>query len=72
MTITATAIDIPTTDGVLNAHLYAPAIAPDAAPDAMPAANGPATIPLRKRVRRLVMQLGPSRMAATILFLIVS
>ena len=47
-------------------------IAPDAAPDAMPAANGPAAIPLRKRVRRLVMQLGPSRMAATILFLIVA
>ncbi len=47
-------------------------IAPDAAPDAMPAANGPAAIPLRKRIRRLVMQLGPSRMAATILFLIVA
>ena len=47
-------------------------IAPDAAPDAMPAANGPATIPLPKRIRRLVMQLGPSRMAATILFLIVA
>jgi adenylate cyclase len=50
----------------------AASIAPDAAPDAMPAANGPATIPLRKRIRRLVMQLGPSRMAATILFLIVA
>lgn len=50
----------------------AASIAPDAAPDAMPAANGPAAIPLRKRVRRLVMQLGPSRMAATILFLIVA
>lgn len=32
----------------------------------------PATVPLRKRIRRLVMQLGPSRMAATILFLIVA
>lgn len=29
-------------------------------------------VPLRKRVRRMVMQLGPSRMAATILFLIVA
>jgi adenylate cyclase len=36
-----------------------------------PAADAPpAAVPLRKRVRRLVMQLGPSRMAATILFLI--
>ena len=32
----------------------------------------PASVPLRKRIRRLVMQLGPSRMAATILFLIVA
>jgi adenylate cyclase len=32
----------------------------------------PTTISLRKRIRRLVMQLGPSRMAATILFLIVA
>lgn len=38
-----------------------------AAPDSPPAA-----VPLRKRVRRLVMQLGPSRMAATILFLAVA
>lgn len=38
-----------------------------AAPDGPPAA-----VPLRKRVRRLVMQLGPSRMAATILFLAVA
>jgi adenylate cyclase len=38
-----------------------------------PAADAPpAAVPLRKRVRRLVMQLGPSRMAATILFLIVA
>ncbi len=32
----------------------------------------PAAVPLRKRIRRLIMQLGPSRMAATILFLIVA
>lgn len=32
----------------------------------------PAIIPVRKRIRRLVMQLGPSRMVATILFLIVA
>jgi len=32
----------------------------------------PATVPLGKRIRRLVMQLGPSRMAMTILFLIVA
>jgi len=31
-----------------------------------------AAVPLRKRVRRLIMQLGPSRMAATILFLLVA
>ncbi|MGH6632298.1 MAG: hypothetical protein ACREB0_02960, partial [Sphingopyxis sp.] len=49
------------------------------APDVLiPAADAPAqdgqqaAVPLRKRVRRLVMQLGPSRMAATILFLIVA
>ncbi|MBB6427336.1 adenylate/guanylate cyclase domain-containing protein [Sphingopyxis sp. JAI128] len=41
--------------------------ASDAAPDGRPAA-----VPLRKRVRRLVTQLGPSRMAATILFLLVA
>src|SRR3546814_3864951 len=29
-----------------------------------------AAVPLGKRVRRLVMQLGPSRMAATIVFLL--
>ncbi|HEY0595975.1 adenylate/guanylate cyclase domain-containing protein [Sphingopyxis sp.] len=38
-----------------------------AAPDGQQAA-----VPLRKRVRRLVMQLGPSRMAATMLFLLVA
>lgn len=37
-----------------------------AAPEGRPA------VPLRKRIRRLVMQLGPSRMAATILFLMVA
>jgi adenylate cyclase len=31
-----------------------------------------AAVPLRKQLRRLVMQLGPSRMAATILFLLVA
>ena len=31
-----------------------------------------AAVPLRKRVRRLIMQLGPSRMAATIVFLLVA
>lgn len=40
---------------------------PAAAPDEQRTA-----VPLRKQVRRLVMQLGPSRMAATILFLIVA
>ncbi|MGQ3100113.1 MAG: CHASE2 domain-containing protein [Sphingopyxis solisilvae] len=47
----------------------------DAHPAASPAdAPGEqrAAVPLRKQVRRLVMQLGPSRMAATILFLIVA
>jgi adenylate cyclase len=43
------------------------AASPAAAPDEQRAA-----VPLRKQVRRLVMQLGPSRMAATILFLIVA
>lgn len=47
-----------------------PAIA--TAPDAPATEGRPAAVPLRKRVRRLVMQLGPSRMAATILFLIVA
>ncbi|MBR2175240.1 adenylate/guanylate cyclase domain-containing protein [Sphingopyxis sp.] len=49
------------------------------APDVLvPAADAPAqdgrqaAVPLRKRVRRLVMQLGPSRMAATIVFLIIA
>ncbi len=49
------------------------------APDTdMPAAGTSApdgqrpVVPLRKQLRRLVMQLGPSRMAATILFLIVA
>lgn len=49
------------------------------APDVLiPAADPPAqdgqqaAVPLRKRVRRLVMQLGPSRMAATIAFLLIA
>ncbi|MBL0768889.1 adenylate/guanylate cyclase domain-containing protein [Sphingopyxis sp. XHP0097] len=42
-------------------------IEPTAASDGQPAA-----VPLRKRIRRLVTQLGPSRMVATILFLIVA
>lgn len=39
-----------------------------------PATDGavPAAVPLGKRVRRLVMQLGPSRMVMTMLFLIVA
>ncbi|WP_257543612.1 adenylate/guanylate cyclase domain-containing protein [Sphingopyxis sp. DBS4] len=40
--------------------------------DFAPEEARPTAVPLRKRVRRLVMQLGPSRMAATILFLIVA
>ena len=36
------------------------------------AVDRPPPVPLGKRIRRLVMQLGPSRMAATILFLIVA
>ena len=42
------------------------------AADAAAADGQRAAVPLRKRVRRLVMQLGPSRMAAAILFLIVA
>lgn len=40
--------------------------------DIAPEEARPAAVPLGKRIRRLVMQLGPSRMAATILFLIVA
>jgi len=40
--------------------------------DLAPGEARPAPVPLRKRVRRLVTQLGPSRMVATILFLIVA
>ncbi|WP_188238206.1 adenylate/guanylate cyclase domain-containing protein [Sphingopyxis sp. LK2115] len=36
------------------------------------ATGRPPVVPLGKRIRRLVMQLGPSRMAATILFLFVA
>ena len=32
----------------------------------------PKVVPLAKRMRRLVMQLGPSRLAATIVFLIIA
>ncbi len=39
------------------------------APDPAAAEDRPAAVPLGKRVRRLVTQLGPSRLAATILFL---
>lgn len=49
-----------------TAETILPAADP-AAPDGQQAA-----VPLRKRVRRLAMQLGPSRMAATILFLLVA
>ena len=39
------------------------------APDPAAAEDRPAAVPLGKRVRRLATQLGPSRLAATILFL---
>jgi adenylate cyclase len=42
---------------------------PQASPDA---AERPATVPLGKRLRRLATQLGPSRMAATLLFLLLA
>lgn len=42
---------------------------PQAPPDA---AERPATVPLGKRLRRLATQLGPSRMAATLLFLLLA
>ncbi|QUM72072.1 adenylate/guanylate cyclase domain-containing protein [Sphingopyxis granuli] len=42
---------------------------PQASPDA---AERPATVPLGKRLRRLATQLGPSRMAATMLFLLLA
>ena len=33
MAVVATALDIPTAEGMLNAHLYAPAAAPERAPE---------------------------------------
>ncbi|QCB55564.1 adenylate/guanylate cyclase domain-containing protein [Sphingopyxis sp. PAMC25046] len=42
------------------------------APDSLAQDDRRATVPLGKRVRRLVVQLGPSRMAATIAFLVVA
>ena len=45
MAITATAIDIPTAEGVLNAHLYAPAIAPEAAPAVLVLMDAPGVRP---------------------------
>ena len=44
----------------------------DPAAEAAPIDTAPATVPIGKRIRRLVMQLGPTRMAMTILFLIVA
>lgn len=41
-----------------------------AAPDTAQPDGQPAAVPLRKRIRRLATQLGPSRMAATLVFLI--
>jgi carboxymethylenebutenolidase len=45
MAITARAIDISTTDGVLNAHLYAPAAAPDRAPAVLVLMDAPGLRP---------------------------
>lgn len=45
MAITARAIDIPTTGGVLNAHLYAPAAAPDRAPAVLVLMDAPGVRP---------------------------
>lgn len=45
MAITATAIEIPTPDGVLNAHLYAPAIAPESAPAVLVLMDAPGVRP---------------------------
>lgn len=38
--------------------------------DPAPDAEAPAAVPLRKRIRRLVMQLGPTRLVGTLLFLL--
>lgn len=45
MAITAQAIDIPTTDGALNAHLYAPAAAADRAPAVLMLMDAPGLRP---------------------------
>ncbi len=45
MAITARAIDIPTTDGVLNAYLYAPEAAPDDAPAVLVLMDAPGLRP---------------------------
>lgn len=45
MAITATALDIPTEEGVLNAHLYAPAAAPERAPAVLVLMDAPGVRP---------------------------
>jgi carboxymethylenebutenolidase len=45
MAITATALDIPTAEGVLNAHLYAPAAAPEQAPAVLVLMDAPGVRP---------------------------
>ena len=45
MPITATALDIPTPEGVLNAHLYAPATAPERAPAVLVLMDAPGVRP---------------------------
>ena len=45
MAITATAIDIPTAEGALNAHLYAPAAAAEAAPAVLVLMDAPGVRP---------------------------
>lgn len=45
MAITATALDIPTAEGVLNAHLYAPEAAPDRAPAVLMLMDAPGVRP---------------------------
>jgi carboxymethylenebutenolidase len=45
MAITATALEIPTAEGVLNAHLYAPAAAPERAPAVLVLMDAPGVRP---------------------------
>ena len=45
MAITATAIDIPTAGGVLNAHLFAPAVTPESAPAVLVLMDAPGVRP---------------------------